>query len=249
MPHLDLRWWTRLRRDELGYVAGFCAFCRGPRAFRLERVTCQGGLPFHLGERKEHHETTCTACGLGGRADPPGYAGSLPGPADWDALKRATRPDFDEVYREPLALEAKLARGTLTVAERADLIARAFGRAEELLRDYDAAPQAGPFARGVVLATAVALAGFFALVRWWEPVGLACFAVFLLGLFVTVYCIATARLWHRRRIVEPALVRALRPLRPTLEELDTVLRVFREKRLLAGRRLRARSLHRLLEQA
>jgi len=248
-----------IRRTPLGWVAGFCPFCRAPRACRLLKVAKKRHSTL-LGQRPlPERELQCSACGLRWPTRAERYPrGGVPDAADdFDALKAATDPGFDATFGSRLALEAKLARGSLTAQEREHLLSEPFLYAEHMVAQQEGWPRPSPFMKRLWRIGLWSGAGFLVAMAVHEftdsDVALDVMAVLCLVavpclLLARVGSLFTARSWFRKRCVEPALVRALQPLQPSRAELvDAFDRLRREKALLP-RVIDPLRLHGLLEE-
>ena len=223
----------RIERKQ-GMVAGFCPICREVRAFQLFRV----GLATHVyyvsfGEGKlAGHMIRCNDCGVELAVDPTRYATTEKDPrVSLETLIRNTFPRVREAYAERLELETQIkrTRSALSADQRKQFLMEPFALLNALVEKRFANStqmdkQSGLGCLGTVL---VGAGLFFASLAFSGPVQdriLLCAAV-LAGIG-TIYTFAQLHFapgrFFRAHIL-PSLVKSLKPLEPTREELAACL--------------------------
>ena len=123
-------WGRKTVRTPLGYAADYCPICAGAEPFAITRLGSAGHLYFvSVGEGDLLGYTrTCMTCSIELDADPSRYASLSQVPMALSALRQATHPNLDEVYRDQLELDSQLRFNlkSLTAEERMALIIRPF---------------------------------------------------------------------------------------------------------------------------
>ncbi len=239
-------WGTkRVERDQ-GFVADFCPICREVRAFHLIRV----GLASHVyyvsfGEGKlAGHLIRCTDCGVSVTVDPTRYSTTQKdGRIDVEVLVRDTFPRLREVHAARLELEAQIRRTRLALPaeERQRLLMEPFALLNPQVEQRFANSTQLDKQSGVGCLGTLLVGGglFFASMAFRGPsqdkVLLAAAILFGLG---TVYTFVQMHLgpsrFFRAKLL-PALVRSLKPLEPTREEVAACLDCCRTLGLKIGK--------------
>lgn len=243
-------WGTKIKRARLGWVADFCPICRDARPFQLRKVSSVGHLyyiSFGSGNLLGY-ERTCGDCGITLNADAHRYASLTPSTdQDLDSLIAATNPQFAAQNAARLDLEERLEARKLTPEERVALIREPLVLVSPSVEhraaqtQFDGQSGLGGLATlalpALILIIASATAG--QLPEW---AGLTALALAILGGLFTLYSLATDSRRFIRREVNPRLLRALRPIEPTLEELESVIQQLRTIKHPIGRRINPRRL-------
>jgi hypothetical protein len=251
-------WGTKVRRRRVGYVADHCAVCHEPRLFELIRVGIAGHLYFvSLTQGKlAGHEIRCCGCGLRVPTEQGKYDGVLHGADETDvqtAIQR-TQPHLGESEEDKkrIAFDRRLLAGRLTADERHRAIGMPFYLLEPDLALQKRERRWSPIGRKVGWVVAALTVPILVLLAFTDRGGSPrvnwlfvpfCVA-WLAGLFTIPYFIFTCMRSFIRRELEPRLARALAPLDPTLEELDSVYRELREAKYAIARKTKP---HRVLE--
>ncbi|MBI3373381.1 MAG: hypothetical protein HY017_16770 [Betaproteobacteria bacterium] len=227
----------------LGYVADFCPICRDLRTFEVTRIGLAGHvyyISFGEGELAGHIRT-CTACDIDLNARPENYRELHKEKLAPQQLAPLTFPNWAQAHATRLAVEREIssAFGNLAPQVRQVLIREPFEllspRVEERFR---ASHFDGP--------TALAILGLFVLLWIASEIAQRFPAVFLVafgvasivglgGIGVALY--QKNGRFFREKIIPP-LVAALRPLKPTAAELETVLKEMKSHRHAIGKKLK-----------
>lgn len=237
----------------LGRVADFCPFCREITPHRMVRI----GYALHVycvaltvGDEIGRY-VRCVRCHSRWERLGPEYTGIASGRVrSIDELIERTNPDIREEFADRLAVEQQIVQGLVAVEGRHELLLEPFLLLDEPVEQRAKATQVD-FVSGVLL-----LLGAVAGVSWVamntsgraadllvrSAIGLASLVLFGLA----IAALATDLRRYINRIIMPRLVRALRPLQPTREELETTMARLREEGLAIGRRLPAETLCRRL---
>lgn len=239
-------WGRKIRRRTAGYVADYCPLCRAKRAFELQDVRSAAHVYYvSLGSGKlVGHERKCEECGTSFQANPTSYASVSRTRASPDELERLTFPNLDAAIKEQVALDERIRRQRLTPAERQSLIKAPFVYLSPKVERRFAATQLDARA-GIALAAGVALVFLGGLgARQWalvapELVLLVCVAG---GIALVVWQVLASGSRFMRREIVPVLARSLKPLEPTQEEIELVLKEFRRVKHKIGRKLRVADL-------
>jgi hypothetical protein len=223
-------WGKKPVYHRLGYVAHFCPICRGPKPFEIKRVGSAGHLyyiSFGSGELLGY-ERTCQECGTALQAEPTDHAAIAQRLAPLPELTRQTFPQLEQVFAARLALEEQIRSdpAALSADDRQALIRSPFLLMSAKV-DQRFARTHIDMGLGLAIAGAVAMTIFGpGMVQLLAPGADSAnlVLVFLaLGLAGIVWQAIAARPRFVRRAVLPALARALRPLRPTQHELESIV--------------------------
>lgn len=240
-------WGKKVVRRRIGYVADFCPVCRELRSFKVKRVGLVGHVYYvSFGEGElAGHVRTCSVCDVDLEARPEHYLGIHPDKLDLQELAALTNPDWRKKHAARLALEQARATdpGGLSPQDRAFLLQEPFAllapKAEERFRasHFDAR-------------TLAAIAGLFVLVALAGAIGEAVpaakdgliFAAVVAGIALVTWQVTQIKhRWFRAKIF-PTLLLALRPLRPTPQEIERILDEHRRRGDQIGRKLDPRRL-------
>ncbi|MFL6692268.1 MAG: hypothetical protein ACJ8GO_04850 [Ramlibacter sp.] len=103
-------WGKKIVYRSIGHVADFCPVCREKQAFELKRVGSASHVYYISAGEGEPvgFERTCGGCGTSCRADPATYAAVAKARGSLGQLTAQTFPNFDQVFRERIDLEARL---------------------------------------------------------------------------------------------------------------------------------------------
>jgi len=241
-------WGTRNIRRHRGYVADFCAICRGIRAFRVSDIKLAHHfffIPFAT-VKTVSQMRTCTTCGQHAFPEAGTYDAFMQqAHADIDTLVKETNPTLVEVLADRLALEdkAKQSLDQLSPDERRKLLKEPF---VELSGQV-----AWRFARGglmgIIRALPLVVALFLACI--WivysdETKGAMHALVVASGvvaavLFLVGVCwLATWKRRYMKKRIVPLLGQALAPLQPTEAELAEILHTLKTDGHKIGKKLK-----------
>lgn len=222
-------WGTKVVRKGRGRRADFCTLCRDFRPFRVVEVRSVGHVYYiPIGRGTTHgFEETCEGCSLSRATDLSGGHPTTSGDrhADIDALLADTNPDARREWAGRLALEGRIRANTLTPEERPAAILEPFLLAEGLLigrtsaTRFDAASGLGCLGTIVAFFLVMSVGRSLFGGNADQAIGAALAVSGVLGVATLVLLATDGRRFARRKVL-PVLVRALRPLRPTPEEID-----------------------------
>src|SRR3954470_11353636 len=123
-------WGKKIVYRSIGHVADFCPVCREKQAFELKRVGSASHVYYITAGEGElvGFERTCAGCRTAYRADPATYASVAKARGSLGQLAAQTFPNFDQVFRERIDLEARLRAdpASITPEERQQLIRTPF---------------------------------------------------------------------------------------------------------------------------
>jgi hypothetical protein len=253
-------WGTKIKRRKLARVADFCPICRKARAHILRRIGGAGHVYYiSFGQGKLlGHEVECETCHARHEADMRDYAAVSQDPiADVDGLLTETFPNFQEFYAPRLAIEQRIAAGTLQGEDRTDMLREPFFRLDSMLEQNRAEPESSPLGKKVGWATL--LVGMaFALAAALHPAKqselysnlLAALLVLLgVGIVASLVLLTTRLPWYMKNRLRPQLLRALLPLAPNLPELEETLDFCKQSGLRIGKKIKPSKLWSWLEEA
>jgi hypothetical protein len=241
----------------IGRAADFCPFCRGVRPFRIFHVeNVHHVLYVRYGRREQVGcSKVCESCSLRSAARPDDYAAlSTDATADLDALIAQTNPQIQRNFASRLILEDRIKARKLTPGERAGLLREPFEMAAQVLARRDEEAKLDPPSTFGCLGTFLLPAlGLLILPLVWnstkDSMELAILAMGGCCAAFTFLAIITDARRHARRAVLPRLVDSLRPLDPSVEEIDLILQSLRQDRSPLAEVLNAKEVsNRLMER-
>lgn len=223
-------WGTkRVERDQ-GTVADFCPICREIRSFRLVRVGMAGHIYYlSFGEGKlAGHIIRCDACGVQLSVEPTRFVTTQKDPRiGLEALIRDTFPKLREFYAERLKFEDQIrrTRTSLALEDRNRFLMEPFALLNPLVeqRFANSTEMDKPAGLGCLGTLLVGGGLFFGSLAFRGPMqDKMLIAAAILSGVGTIYTFIQLHLgpgrFFRARVL-PSLVKALRPLAPTREEI------------------------------
>jgi hypothetical protein len=242
-------WGTRRILTKLGYVADFCPICRQNRPFSVFRVGKAAHLYFiSFGNGNlVGHLAECQTCHSDLSVNPNLYQTiSKNSSAELKSLIQETFPSITQHYQERLEVEEDIRRNPrlLSAETRANLIEEPFlifsPAVEAQLSSDMHFDREGGFACLFTIVVLILLTSFLSSIPD-ELVGWGFLIVFS-GFIYTIVQLFLANQRYLQRKVVPLLVRCLKPLNPSLDELQTCLDKLATQKLRLGRRLKAQQL-------
>jgi hypothetical protein len=242
---------TKLVRKWRGRRADFCTLCRDFRPHRVLEVRTVfhvNFIPLPLG-RRQGYERACESCGLArltpGAVNP--HAVTRDRRADLETLLSETNPDAASLSANRLAYESRVRSGALTAQERRAAILEPFLSADTLLQGRSKEMHIDFISGLALLATVAAFAVAIALAAIFFRPG---YEFLSQGAFATACAIglgAVALLLtdvprYARRAVLPHIVQALRPLKPSREEIEETIQTLKARRVRLGKNLKTVSI-------
>ncbi len=253
-------WGTKRVERNQGTVADFCPICREIRPFQLVRV----GLASHVyyisfGEGKlAGHIIRCATCGVALGVDPTRYSTTTQdATSSLEVLVRDTFPRLREVYAERLKLEEQIkrTRTPLPPEERNRLLMEPFALLNPLVERRFADSTKLDKKSGLGCLGTVLIGGglFFGSLGFrgstQDKILIAAAILFGIG---TVYTFVQLHLgpnrFFRERLLPP-LVKSLRPLEPTREEIAACIDRCRTLGLKIGKVAKPKEIWPRLERA
>ena len=225
-------WGKKLVRHSIGYVADFCPVCRDLRRFEVKRL----GMASHfyyipLGEGALlGHVRTCAECGIDLNARPEVYKQVARGRDGAAELAAQTRPDWQQVHAQRLALERDIATSAdkLPPELRKALIREPFELLAPRVEDRFSRSQfewrtaAAVVALVVLIVIAAKLANAYpSQFEWFYG------AAFVLGIGGIVWQLMGVKKRYLASKVYPVIAKSLRPIRPTTAELEAAAQEMR----------------------
>ena len=241
----------------LGRAADFCPLCRGIRPFRIFRVENYRHVFFvAYGTRDQVGlSKVCETCALRSATRAESYETVSTDPdADLETLIARTNPQIRRTWASRLLLEDRIKARKLTPGERAGLLREPFEMASAVLARRDEEGRLDPPSTLGCLGTfLLPVACLLILPFFWKSTrdSMELVVVIVAGccLAFTFLAIVTDARRHARRAVVPRLVDSLRPLDPSVEEIDLILTSLRQARSPLAEVVNARELsNRLMER-
>lgn len=254
---------TIVQRKDLGFHADFCPICREIRLFRRMEVSMvhqalsrPTGPATFLG-----HSILCESCHVESLSN----HDQVQVPASTREVATATlRPIAEKAQADRIRQERLRVEGRLTAEDRMSLIREPFESLEYLATmtaHESAAVRSVTISTNIrsiaLLCASVGLLSIGGVMislkqRSWDPgpsgvvFGMPMIAVGFPLLVSSLHLFYTATQRHVREVIHPLLTRALAPMAPTLEELETALRDCRNRGRAIGRYLKPASLFKAL---
>lgn len=228
---------------KIGYAADFCPICRKIRPFRVTRI----GIASHVyyvtsGEGElAGYTRTCQKCNIELNCDPHIYASMSKRLAPLEELVVQTLPNYREVYGPTLAQESIIRKNpySLPNPERYSLIRHPFLLISPKVEKWSAT------SRMDILSTLALLASFFVVfpgvIAALSPmVGIeaSILTALVFAALLTGWQMVAARKRFMKREVFPILARALSPLKPSKEELVSILAELKQLKHKVGGKLK-----------
>jgi hypothetical protein len=240
-------WGTNVVRKYHGRMADFCEFCRDFHAVRVIEIRSSDHVQgYTIGSPMSHgYELTCESCGLVRTDKDPDAAVIVlqDEKAGIDELLAETNPDARRSWAGRLAFEDRLRAGGLTPGERAAALSESFLLADAIVSNraqairFDVPSGIGCFVTiAAVVATSFVASSLGMSGSSVRRTALAVAAV--LGCFTLIVLVNDHRRFARRR-VQPILVRAIRPIRPSQDEIEATLKALRDRKHKLGKLLKA----------
>jgi hypothetical protein len=227
-------WGKKRVERKQGMVADFCPICREVRAFQLIRVGLAGHIYYvSFGEGKlAGHIIRCNECGVQLAVDPTRYATTArDSRVGLEALIRDTFPKLREVCAARLEQETRIkrTRSALSADEHKQLLMEAFALLNPMVEQRFASSTQMDKQSGIgCLGTLLVGAGlFFGSLAFQGPTQdrILIWAAILFGIG-TIYTFVQMHFGPRRFFraqVLPSLVKSLKPLKPTREDISACI--------------------------
>ena len=242
-------WGTKRTLTRLGYVADFCPICRQTRPFSVSRVGSAGHIYYiSLGEGElVGYSSECQTCRLNLSANPNLYqtvSKSLP--PDLTSLIQGTFPNLNQHHQNRLEVEEQIKRNprSLSADTRNALIEEPFHLLSPLvearLSGQTRIDRESGFGCLFTIVMFVMLCMLVSSIPdWLSGLGLL---VILGGVVYTIIQLVLSNQRYLQRDVVPLLANCLRPLSPSLDELQACLNKLAILKQRLGRRLKAQQL-------
>lgn len=258
----------RLTTKKMGLVAEFCPVCRRITSFAIDRIGVASTIfLIHFGSgRQIGHLGTCQECGCSREMDILHYPVLEKRPAvTIEALAKTTSPAIAETYKERLELEKQICMNPRKIAPgtRRELLLEPFKYlSADTEKHCHALLNADQHSNLAFLCTLLwpfvfflSIAGINSLFKidiarhpsYDKILGPALGLLLLAGIILTLVLMFLSSGRYINKVIMPSLIRALTPLRPSLEELQEALATFKNAGLIIGRKISARKLHAAIE--
>lgn len=236
-------------RKPVGFVADACPHCREVTAFRIFKVNRVSHIYYiNLGSGQNlGHERQCMVCNTHLAVDTHRYAFVRPTNIGLDDLRAITFPNLDEFYASQRELARKLAGdpAALNADERAIALRQPFAALAPIVQKKFAALILDG-TMGLAMLAWIAALVLTCVIAQFVPEGPVMDYAFLIvgfGGFLSMFVVlgGGGRRYMHRKIL-PAIADAVRPLRPTEEELGHVVAEYKRRKLTIGKRVRTKHL-------
>ena len=241
-------WGTKRVVSSLGFAADFCPLCREVRTFEVKRIGMAGHLYYlSFGSGKlAGYLRTCRTCGTDLNATPDQYAQLSRKRLEPLELQPITFPNLDEVHGARLAIEKSLrsSPAKLSAADRSALIKEPFILLSPKVEERFASVHFDGPTGFTLLAAVVGLIFIPAMLSTAMPsyaaeLVMACIAAAVVA--VGVQMALSSERFMRKKLL-PVLVPALKPLKPTPQELEAVLKDMKSLGRRIGSKLKLQTL-------
>lgn len=253
-------WGTKRKLTRLGFVADFCPICRKVRPFSLSEVSRARHVYYIPFDRKfVGYLSKCQFCNLNLSANPNFYQTinkSLSSDLlDLNSLIQETFPNLNQHYRDRLEVEELIKRNpqSLPTATRSAMIKEPFHLLSPLVEAILSSDSRSIrwdrklfFSFLIFSFFVMMLFGIY--IIWWNTTMGQPSLVFQLLLFlvlcvyITIILPFQAKQSELEREVIPLLIKCLKPLNPSLNELKACLNKLASQNQRIGRRLNAQKL-------
>jgi hypothetical protein len=245
-----LVWGTKRKLKRIGIVADFCPICRAIQPIEVSSVSMVNHLYFlPLGSGKiVGFIGACKDCGIEWPVPAQKYPKTFDQePNNFQELINNTYPNILDVYHKRLEIEERISkRKALTQEERENLLSEPFNVISPMLeRQYGESTKFDKKSgRSCAFTLLVPLVFFCISIFFFNQVivdilKLAAALFTIAGIIITLVFIFTTHPRYLQQIIYPALVKALYPLNPTIEELDGILARYKSLGLQIGKRIKA----------
>jgi hypothetical protein len=222
-------WGRKIVRRKLGFVADFCPICRAVTAHRLGRIGSAGHVYYlSFGEgRLVGHERTCQHCKTTSITEESRYGTPEKKLAAVEMLVIKTFPTIRAHYADRLELENRIKLGPthVTAEERSALIASPFLVLSQMVEERFARTQIDRYGALAIVGMVVLLLATSGIANRLAPDQLPemVLTALVVGLALVVWQIAAGSKRYMSEEIVPRLATALRPLRPSPDEIRGVL--------------------------
>jgi hypothetical protein len=237
-------WGKKHVYKKMGFVADFCPLCRNVRAFQLDRVGLAGHVYYVTVSQGElvGHARTCMTCKTILNGNPALYREVSKRLVDLSELQRSTFPNLRTYHAERLALEQsiKLSPGTIPADTRRALLKEPFLLLHPIVEKRFSSTQIDKHTGLTLLAMFVLLPFISVIGKQLAPTYEG--EIFLGFLIAGVAAVSvqgflqTGRYFDKK--IFPILVPALKPLKPTTEEMTSVAAELRKAGSTFGMKLK-----------
>ena len=237
-------------RTPVGFVADACPSCRNVTAFRVSKVNRVTHIYYFIklgAGQNLGHERQCLVCNTRMAADTHRYAFIRPSNIGLDDLRAITFPNLDEFYETQQVVAQKIASAPATLSddERAMALRQPFAALAPIVQKKFAQTILDRTFGLALLAWIAALVVGFTATRFMpeskavvDGIGII-FLGGLVGMFIAAA--GGGRRYIRGKIL-PAIADAVRPLRPSEEEISRIVDEYKRRKLTIGKRVRTKHL-------
>lgn len=242
-------WGKKKVEKKLGYVAEFCPICRKITAFKLIGAGLIGHLYFiPIGRATlNEHRAQCQECFSSKKVKPFAYKSYARNcNMEIDELEKETFPDIRNFYAEQLNTEEKIRRKEVFSKDERQKMLEApfFYLAPELESKYADKPWDKESVFGclgtLIIPPLLVVIGvnLFKSENLKDISGISALVLFATGLITTVMLNMLSPSRYMKRRIYPALGLALRPLKPSEEEIKQCLEKLKAAGYLIGKKIK-----------
>lgn len=241
-------WGKKHVYKKMGYVADFCPMCRTIRPFQLDRVGLAGHVYYITVGKGElvGYAKKCMNCKTILNGKPDLYREVSKKLVEQGELQRTTFPDLQTKYAERLKMEQtiKHSLGSLSAETRREMIREPFVLLNPIVEQRFKATQIDKYTAFTLLAVLVLFPFLLSLGNKIAPTSTGEITLGLLLAGVAAVSVQgflqTGRYFDKK--VFPVLVPALQPLKPTAEEITSVIAELRKAERKFGKKLKLSAL-------
>jgi hypothetical protein len=239
---------------KMGFVADFCPLCRNIRPFRLDRVGLADHVYYVTVSRGElvGYAKKCMNCKTILNGNPDLYREVSKKLLEPTELQRSTFPDLQTKYAERLTLEQtiKHSPGSLPADTRSALLREPFILLNPIVEQRFSSTQIDKYTGLTLLAMFVLMPFISIMGKQFAPTYEG--EIFLGFLIAGIAAVAVQGFLQTGRyfgkIIFPVLVPALKPLKPTAEEMTAVIAELKKADREFGMKLKLPALWERLQQ-
>jgi hypothetical protein len=247
-------WGKKHVYKKMGFVADFCPLCRKVKSFQLDRVGLAGHVYYiSLGKGElVGYARTCMNCKTVLNGNPDLYREVSKKLVEQGELQRTTFPNLQSHHAERLALEESIRHspGSVPVDTRRAMLKEPFTLLNPSVEKRFSSTQIDKYTGLTLLAVLVLMPFISALGKQFSPVHQG--EIFLGLLLAGVVAVSvqgflqTGRYFDKK--IFPVLVPALKPLKPTTEEITSVIAELKKAETKFGKKLKLAALLEYLQK-
>jgi hypothetical protein len=246
---------TKRKEKPIGFASDICPMCRDIKVVQVYKVSMAGhlyGVSLSEGETAGHYKS-CEDCNSVQYIDITQYQTLSESRLTVEELIPRTFPSINEVYREEISFYEKIRNtpSSLSQDERNLIIRDLFNYLahpiEELYSkdtSFDKKSGMGCFVTLLLMFLLFVIAGVSNIEEGNLKTILGSLLILIpvIGGGITFYYLATTHSRHIKNVLIPQIAKSLKSIRPTKDELDSVLNEFKSLKMKIGKKLKSKEI-------